>query len=113
VSTPACATERRAAVTALTICPAFADQHCDLRSDMPGPAPEGSVTATSARSARPNTRSRNCGTPWSTSASPGLTILTAWIPKEELRRLLALAGTAADPSVISHLERLAGTRNLW
>ena len=33
---------------------------------------------------------------------PGLTILTTWNAKEELRRLLALAGTGADRSVISH-----------
>ena len=33
---------------------------------------------------------------------PGLTILTTWIAKEELRRLLALAGTGADRSMISH-----------
>ena len=33
---------------------------------------------------------------------PGLTILKTWIAKEELRRLLALAGTGADRSVISH-----------
>ena len=60
---------------------------------------------------------------------PGLTILTTWIAKEELRRLLALAGTGADRSVISHrlyrfytwcadaavpeLERLAHTIQTW
>jgi transposase len=60
---------------------------------------------------------------------PGLTILTTWIAKEELRRLLALAGTGADRSVISHrlyrfytwcadaavpeLERLASTIQTW
>jgi transposase len=60
---------------------------------------------------------------------PGLTILKTWIAKEELRRLLALAGTGADRSVISHrlyrfytwcadaavpeLERLAGTIQTW
>jgi transposase len=63
---------------------------------------------------------------------PGLTILKTWIAKEELRRLLALAGTATsgvDRSVISHrlyrfytwcadagipeLERLAGTIQTW
>ena len=60
---------------------------------------------------------------------PGLTILTTWIAKEELRRLLALAGTGADRSVISHrlyrfytwcadaavpeLERLARTIQTW
>jgi transposase len=63
---------------------------------------------------------------------PGLTILKTWIAKEELRRLLALAGTAthrADRSVISHrlyrfytwcadaaipeLERLATTIQTW
>ena len=60
---------------------------------------------------------------------PGLTILKAWIAKEELRRLLALAGTRADRSVISHrlyrlytwcadaavpeLERLATTIDTW
>ena len=61
--------------------------------------------------------------------APGLTILKTWIAKEELRRLLALAGTAADRSVISHrlyrfytwcadaavpeLERLASTIQTW
>src|SRR4249920_2356697 len=60
---------------------------------------------------------------------PGLTILTTWIAKEELRRLLDLAGTGADRSVISHrlyrfytwcadaavpeLERLARTIQTW
>jgi transposase len=60
---------------------------------------------------------------------PGLTILKTWIAKEELRRLLALAGTGADRSVISHrlyrfytwcadaavpeLERLANTIQTW
>jgi transposase len=60
---------------------------------------------------------------------PGLTILKTWIAKEELRRLLALAGTGADRSVISHrlyrfytwcadaavpeLERLARTIQTW
>jgi transposase len=60
---------------------------------------------------------------------PGLTILKTWIAKEELRRLLALAGTRADRSVISHrlyrfytwcadaavpeLERLATTIQTW
>jgi hypothetical protein len=63
---------------------------------------------------------------------PGLTILRTWIAKEQLRRLLALAGTATnrvDRSVISHrlyrfytwcadaaipeLERLAGTIQTW
>jgi hypothetical protein len=63
---------------------------------------------------------------------PGLTILKTWIAKEELRRMLALAGTAtnrADRSVISHrlyrfytwcadagvpeLERLATTIQTW
>jgi hypothetical protein len=33
---------------------------------------------------------------------PGVTILKAWIAKEELRALLALAGTHPDRSVISH-----------
>jgi transposase len=61
--------------------------------------------------------------------APGLTILKTWIAKEELRRLLALAGTGADRSVISHrlyrfytwcadaavpeLERLASTIQTW
>jgi transposase len=61
--------------------------------------------------------------------TPGLTILRTWIAKEELRRLLALAGTGADRSVISHrlyrfytwcadaavpeLERLAATIATW
>jgi len=61
--------------------------------------------------------------------APGLTILKTWIAKEELRRLLALAGTGADRSVISHrlyrfytwcadaavpeLERLARTIQTW
>ena len=60
---------------------------------------------------------------------PGLTILMTWIAKEELRRLLALAGTGADRSVISHrlyrfytwcadaavpeLARLANTIQTW
>ena len=60
---------------------------------------------------------------------PGLTILKTWIAKEELRRLLALAGTGADRSMISHrlyrfytwcadaavpeLERLARTIQTW
>jgi transposase len=60
---------------------------------------------------------------------PGLTILTTWIAKEELRRLLALAGTGADRSVISQrlyrfytwcadaavpeLDRLARTIDTW
>lgn len=59
----------------------------------------------------------------------GLTILKAWIAKEELRHLLALAGTGADRSVISHrlyrfytwcadadipdLARLAATIETW
>jgi hypothetical protein len=33
---------------------------------------------------------------------PGLLILKAWIAKEELRRLLALAGTGCDRNVIAH-----------
>ena len=60
---------------------------------------------------------------------PGLTILKTWIAKEELRRLLSLAGTCPDRSVISHrlyrfftwcadagipeLERLATTIETW
>ena len=60
---------------------------------------------------------------------PGLTILKAWIAKEELRSLLALAGTHPDRSVVSHrltrfytwcadadvpeLERLARTIDTW
>ncbi len=60
---------------------------------------------------------------------PGLTILSAWIAKEELRALLALAGTHPDRTVISHrlarfytwcadadvpeLERLATTVSTW
>jgi transposase len=60
---------------------------------------------------------------------PGVTILKAWIAKEELRSLLALAGTHPDRGVISHrltkfytwcadagipeLERLAGTISTW
>jgi transposase len=60
---------------------------------------------------------------------PGLTILQTWIAKEELRRLLALAGTGADRSVISQrlyrfytwcadaavpeLDRLARTIDTW
>jgi transposase len=60
---------------------------------------------------------------------PGLMILKAWIAKEELRRLLALAGTGCDRNVISHrlyrfytwcadagvdeLERLATTIQTW
>jgi transposase len=61
--------------------------------------------------------------------APGATILKTWIAKEELRRLLALAGTGTDRSVISHrlyrfytwcadaavpeLERLAATIETW
>jgi len=61
--------------------------------------------------------------------APGVTILKAWIAKEELRRLLALATTGADRSMISHrlyrfytwcadaavpeLERLATTISTW
>ena len=61
--------------------------------------------------------------------APGLAILRTWIAKEELRRLLALAGTRPDRSVISHrlyrfytrcadagvpeLERLAATIETW
>jgi transposase len=61
--------------------------------------------------------------------APGLTILKTWIAKEELRRLLALARSGVDRSVISHrlyrfyrwcadaaipeLERLAGTIQTW
>jgi transposase len=60
---------------------------------------------------------------------PGMTILTAWIAKDLLRRVLALAGTGANRSVISHrlykfytwcadaqipeLERLATTITTW
>jgi transposase len=60
---------------------------------------------------------------------PGVTILTAWIAKEELRSLLALAGTHPDRSMISHrltrfytwcadagipeLDRLATTISTW
>jgi len=60
---------------------------------------------------------------------PGVTILTAWIAKEELRSLLALAGTHPDRSMISHrltrfytwcadagipeLARLATTISTW
>ena len=60
---------------------------------------------------------------------PGLTILKTWIAKEELRRLLALAGTHPDRSCISQrlyrfytwcadadipdLERLATTIETW
>lgn len=60
---------------------------------------------------------------------PGVTILKAWIAKDSLRQLLALAGTHADRSVISHrltrfytwcadagipeLERLAATISTW
>ena len=60
---------------------------------------------------------------------PGETILKAWIAKDKLRRLLALAGTGCDRSVISHrlyrfytwcadagipeLERLAATVSTW
>jgi transposase len=60
---------------------------------------------------------------------PGTTILTAWIAKDRLRQVLALAGTGADRSVISHrlyrfytwcaeagipeLERLAATIETW
>jgi transposase len=60
---------------------------------------------------------------------PGVTILKAWIAKDLLRRVLALAGTGADRSVISHrlyrfytwcadaavpeLERLAATIETW
>ena len=60
---------------------------------------------------------------------PGATILKAWIAKDRLRNLFALAGTGADRSVISHrlyrlytwcadagvpeLERLATTISTW
>jgi len=60
---------------------------------------------------------------------PGVTILNAWIAKDMLRQLLALAGTHPDRSVISHrlyrfytwcadtgipeLERLATTISTW
>jgi transposase len=60
---------------------------------------------------------------------PGTTILKAWIAKDRLRQVLALAGTGADRSVISHrlyrfytwcaeagipeLERLAATIETW
>jgi transposase len=60
---------------------------------------------------------------------PGVTILKAWIAKDLLRQVLALAGTGADRSVISHrlyrfytwcadadipeLERLAATIETW
>jgi transposase len=60
---------------------------------------------------------------------PGITILKTWIAKDLLRRLLALAGTHPDRSVISHrltkfyawcadagiaeLERLADTISTW
>jgi len=61
--------------------------------------------------------------------APGATILKAWIAKDRLRHLFALAGTGADRSVISHrlyrfytwcadaavpeLERLATTISTW
>lgn len=61
--------------------------------------------------------------------APGLTILRAWIAKDRLRQILALTGTGADRSVISHrlyrfytwcadagmpeLERLATTISTW
>jgi len=59
---------------------------------------------------------------------PGVTILTAWIAKEELRALLALAGTGPDPrishrltrfftwcadSAIPELHRMAATIERW
>ena len=60
---------------------------------------------------------------------PGVTILKAWIAKDKLRQLLALAGTHPDRSLISHrltkfytwcadagvpeLERLATTISTW
>lgn len=60
---------------------------------------------------------------------PGQTILTAWIAKEELRAVLALAGTHPDRTMIAHrltrfylwcadagipeLERLASTVSTW
>jgi transposase len=60
---------------------------------------------------------------------PGITILKAWIAKDKLRHLLALAGTHPDRSLISHrltrfytwcadagipeLERLATTISTW
>jgi len=60
---------------------------------------------------------------------PGVTILKTWIAKDLLRQVLALAGTGADRSVISHrlyrfytwcadanipeLERLAATIETW
>jgi transposase len=61
--------------------------------------------------------------------APGVTILKAWIAKDKLRQLLALAGTNPDRSLISHrltkfytwcadadipeLERLATTISTW
>lgn len=60
---------------------------------------------------------------------PGLIILASWIAKDELRALLALAGTRPDRTVIAHrltrfynwcvdagvleLERLATTVSIW
>jgi len=84
------------------------------------------------RANRENLSARAFAKLWNTLidlGAPGLTILKAWIAKEELRRLLALARTNANPSTISHrlyrfytwcadagipdLERLATTINTW
>ena len=81
---------------------------------------------------RENLTDRQLAKLWNTLADldePGQTILAAWIAKEELRALLALAGTHPDRTVIAHrltrfylwcadagipeLERLASTVSTW
>ncbi|WP_207386421.1 transposase [Protofrankia symbiont of Coriaria ruscifolia] len=81
---------------------------------------------------RENLAGRQLTKPWNTLVDlgePGQTILAAWIGKEELRAMLALAGTHPDRTVIAHrltrfytwcadagipeLERLATTISTW
>ncbi|WP_198946234.1 transposase, partial [Pseudofrankia asymbiotica] len=81
---------------------------------------------------RENLTDRQLAKLWNTLTDlgePGLTILAAWIAKEELRALFALAGTHPDRTVIAHrltkfytwcasagipeLERLATTISTW
>ena len=81
---------------------------------------------------RENLTDRQLAKLWNTLIDldePGQTILAAWIAKEELRAVLALAGTHPDRTVIAHrltrfylwcadagipeLERLASTISTW
>ena len=81
---------------------------------------------------RENLTDRQLAKLWNTLVdlnAPGQTILAAWIAKEELRAVLALAGTHPDRTVIAHrltrfylwcadaripeLERLATTVSTW